>query len=62
MSRRGDIVTSVAGLNVASASYRFASPTDLVTDVALVRPFNSRHQLELKEDPLAHAETRENLP
>jgi hypothetical protein len=60
MSRRGDIVTSVAGLNVASASYRFVSPTDLVTDVALVRPFNSRHQLEWKEDPLDHAETREN--
>ena len=34
-SRRGDIVTSVAGLNVARASYRFASPTDLITAVTL---------------------------
>jgi hypothetical protein len=57
-SRRGDIVTSVAGLNVASASYRFASPTDLITDVTLVHPFTSRHQL--KDDSLADAEARKN--
>ncbi len=55
----GDIVTSVAGLNVASASHRLASPTDLVTDVTLVHPFNSRHQL--KEDFFPDAETRKNL-
>jgi hypothetical protein len=55
-SRSCDIVTSVSGLNVASASYRFASPNDLITDVTLVNPFNSRHQL--KEDSLADAETR----
>jgi hypothetical protein len=57
-SRRCDIVTSVSGLNVTSASYRFASPNDLITDVTLVHPFNSRHQL--KEDSLADAETRKN--
>jgi hypothetical protein len=51
------IVTSVAGLNIASAPYRFqvASPADLVIDVTLIHPFNSRHQL--KEDALADAET-----
>jgi hypothetical protein len=53
------IVTSVAGLNIAtgSAPYRFASPADLVIDVTfkLIYPFNSRHQL--KEDALADAET-----
>ena len=57
-ARRGDIVTSVAGLNLASASYRFASPTDLITDVTLVHPFDSRHQL--KKDSLADAEARKN--
>ena len=56
--RRGDIVTSVAGLNVASASYSFASPTDLITDVTLVHPFTSHHQL--KDDSLADAEARKN--
>ena len=48
--------SSVAGLNVASASYRFASPTDLITYVTLVHPFTSRHQL--KDDSLADAEAR----
>jgi hypothetical protein len=48
----------VAGLNLASASYQFASPTDLVTDVILAHPFNSRHQL--REDSIADAETRKN--
>jgi hypothetical protein len=33
-SPSGDIVTSVAGLVVARASYLFASPTDLITAVA----------------------------
>ena len=56
--RHGDIVTSVAGLNVASASYRFASPTDLITDVTLVHPFDTRHQLN--EDSLADAEVKKN--
>ena len=56
--RRGGIITSVAGLNLASASYRFASPTDLITDVTLVHPFDSHHQL--KEDSLADAEARKN--
>jgi hypothetical protein len=51
-------VTCLAGLNVASASYRFASPTDLITDITLVHPFNSRHQLN--EDPLADAEAKKN--
>jgi hypothetical protein len=57
-SHRGDIVTSVAGLNVARASYRFASPTDLITDVMLVHPCDSRHQL--KEYSLADAEAKKN--
>ena len=56
--RRGDIVTSVAGLNFARASYRFASPTDLITDVTLVHPFDSRHQLS--EDTIADAEAKKN--
>jgi hypothetical protein len=57
-SRRGDIVTSVAGLNVARASYRFASPTDLITDVTLIHPCDSCHQL--KEYSLADAEAKKN--
>jgi hypothetical protein len=55
-SRCSEFNTSVAGLNVASASYPFASPTELVTNVTLVHPFKSHHQL--KEDSLADAETR----
>ena len=48
----------MAGLDLASASYRLASPTDLITDVTLVHPFDTRHQLN--EDSLADAEARKN--
>ena len=48
----------MAGLIVSSASYRFASPTDLITDVTLVHPFDTRHQLN--EDSLAAAEVKKN--
>jgi hypothetical protein len=61
-----DIVTNMAGLNVASASHQFVPPTDLVTnhatDVMLVHPFNSSHHL--KEDFLTDAHCcprKENL-
>ena len=41
----GDIVTSAAGLNLASTSYQFVFPTDLITNVTLLHPFDTCHQL-----------------
>jgi hypothetical protein len=58
-SRRCDIVTSVAGLNLANACYLCVSPTDLITDVTLAHPFDSRHELE--KDYLADGEARSHL-
>ena len=56
--RRGDIVTTVTGLQLARASYCYASPTELITDVTLVHPYDSRHRF--KEDSLSDAEAKKN--
>ena len=40
--RRGDIVTSVAGLS-RSSTYRFSSQTQLITDVTLTHPYSRTH-------------------
>ena len=55
--RRGDIVTSVAGLS-ASTTYRFSSQTQLITDVTLLHPFSALHIF--KPDSLGHAESLKN--
>jgi len=55
--RRGDIVTSVAGLS-ASSTYRFSSQTQLITDVTLTHPFSALHIF--KPDSLSHAESLKN--
>ena len=53
-----DVVTTITGLHLDRASYRFASPTDLVTDVTLVHPYDSHHHL--KADTLVDAEAKKN--
>ena len=55
--RRGDIVTSVAGLS-ASTTYRFSSQTQLITDVTLIHPFSALHIF--KPDSLGQAESLKN--
>ena len=55
--RRGDIVTSVAGLS-ASNTYRFSSQTQLITDVTLTHPFSASHVF--KPDSLGLAESLKN--
>ena len=40
--RRGDIVTSVAGLS-SNSTYRFSSQTQLITDVTLTHPYSKSH-------------------
>ena len=55
--RRGDIVTSVAGLS-ASNTYRFSSQTQLITDVTLTHPFSASHVY--KPDSLGLAESLKN--
>ena len=56
--RRGDIVTSVAGLSARSATYRFSSQTLLITDVTMVHNFSADHVF--KADSLTTAETLKN--
>ena len=56
--RRGDIVTSVAGLSNRSATYRFSSQTVLITDVTIVHNFSSQHIF--KADSLSEAERLKN--
>jgi len=55
--RRGDIVTSVAGLS-APTTYRFSSQTQLITDVTLTHPFSALHVF--KPDSLGQAESLKN--
>ena len=56
--RRGDIVTSIAGISNRSATYRFSSQTLLITDVTIVHNFSSQHIF--KTDSLTEAERLKN--
>ena len=55
--RRGDIVTSVAGLS-SSSTYRFSSQTQLITDVTITHPYTRMH--EFKPNSLRDAEALKN--
>ena len=55
--RRGDIVTSVAGLS-SSSTYRFSSQTQLITDVTISHPYTRRH--DFKPNSLWDAEALKN--
>ena len=55
----GDMVTSVAGLNNRSSSYRFSSQIRSITDVTIVYTFSSQHVF--KPNSLVDAEKLKNV-
>jgi len=55
--RKGDILTSVAGLSRTS-NYRFSSQTQLITDVTLTHPYSRAHVFN--PDSLQDAESLKN--